>query len=152
MLNWQLLYLFGQIRTSQTRGQLYSDTSPLFFGQVLKGSMAKSKVLLTWMRPKWRRLRHSVLCSSWYPWWSWLGPPCPVVRSWSSPWSSASPQLQKLSWKKRKKVAWIFVLIYFYFEMKLICSISGRYKWFDLIMFKLNYWNHAIFISMACSQ
>ena len=34
MLNEQQFYLFGQIQTSQTRGQRYSDTSP--YG---KGSM-----------------------------------------------------------------------------------------------------------------
>ena len=28
LLNGQLLYLFGQIQTSQTGGQPYSDTSP----------------------------------------------------------------------------------------------------------------------------
>ena len=35
MLNWQQLYLFGQIQTSQTGGQPYNDTSP--YGQYSLG-------------------------------------------------------------------------------------------------------------------
>ena len=40
MLNQQQIYLFGQIQTSQTRGQSYSDTSPY---DEMEYSLAQSK-------------------------------------------------------------------------------------------------------------
>ena len=39
ILNWNKLYLFGQIQTSQTGGRLYSDTSP--YGECSHGCDTK---------------------------------------------------------------------------------------------------------------
>ena len=44
MLNQQQIYLFGQIQTSQTRGQSYSDTSPY---DEMEYSLAQSKWVLS---------------------------------------------------------------------------------------------------------